>query len=243
MSTWMVLRTRRCRSRNARRRQGAGRAGGFCRWSFGKPAVVGGRCRFHTAASARSEREIIKPMMTMKKNVLALLLDETPLTKAILSRAFKKTDYEVLWTANVNEALEALVRQRVDLLLVDLNRPLRKEWEIFERLIARNHGVPMLILTDHKSAYEEAAAEHVGAVLQKPFSSSVLVHTVTTLLDPPSSGVEPLPIGRRTFPRRRPGRTIFASSCTSATRRRSTCRCRSVTGGSTNETRTAPFTR
>jgi DNA-binding response OmpR family regulator len=128
-------------------------------------------------------------MTNMKKNVLALLLDETPLSKAILSRTFEQTGYEFLWTADVNEALEALVRQRVDLLLVDLNRPLRNEWEMFERLIARNHGVPILLLTEHKSAYEEAAAEHVGAVLQKPFSSTELMQAAASLLGPPSPGV------------------------------------------------------
>ena len=60
MSTTMVLRTELRRSRNARERQGTGRNGKRCRWSFDKPVIVGWRCRFRKAAPAQSKREQFK---------------------------------------------------------------------------------------------------------------------------------------------------------------------------------------
>ncbi|HXT40800.1 MAG TPA: hypothetical protein VN887_12375, partial [Candidatus Angelobacter sp.] len=61
----------------------------------------------------------------MKRKVLAVLVNVTPLTRAIISRAFKPTDFEVFWTANLSEAVEVSTRHHVDLLLLDLNQPLR----------------------------------------------------------------------------------------------------------------------
>jgi len=123
----------------------------------------------------------------MKQTVLALMLDVTPLTRAIISRAFKPAELEVLWTANVPEVVEASTRQRVDLLLLDLNQPLHKGWGIIERLIAHNRGAPVVILTEYKSQYEEALAGQAGAVLQKPFRVAALMHAVNVLLAKPLS--------------------------------------------------------
>src|SRR6266516_1465280 len=55
-----VLRTEKRRSRNARGRQGTGRNGERCRWSFGKPVVVGWRCLFRAAAATQSKREKVQ---------------------------------------------------------------------------------------------------------------------------------------------------------------------------------------
>jgi DNA-binding response OmpR family regulator len=134
--------------------------------------------------------EKLKTPMTMKKNVLALLLDVTPLTKATLSRAFEPPDFEVAWTSNVNDALKALARHRFDLLLLDLNQPLRTAWGIFERLITLSRA-PVVLLTEHKSHYEDAIANRGGVVLQKPFSADVLRHNVYDLLDLPSAAIAP----------------------------------------------------
>ena len=59
--------------------------------------------------------------MTMKKTVLALLLDATPLTRAVISRAFKPADFDVMWAANVPDAMDLSTRHHVDLLLLDLD--------------------------------------------------------------------------------------------------------------------------
>jgi len=129
--------------------------------------------------------------MMMKKNVLVLLLDVPPLTKATLNRAFEPPDFEITWTSNVTDACEALSRQRFDLLLLDLNRPLRTAWGILERLIPLSHHVPIALLTEQKSHYEEVIAKRGGVVLQKPFSAGVLRHTVSDLLDLPSAALAP----------------------------------------------------
>ncbi len=124
----------------------------------------------------------------MKKTVLALLMDVTPLTRAIIGRAFKPTDFEVLWTTSASEAAEASMRYHIDLVLLDLNQPSSTVWKIYTRLTVLNRGTPVVILTEHKAATEEAVADERVAVLKKPFSMVALIQTINTLLGKPSSG-------------------------------------------------------
>jgi DNA-binding response OmpR family regulator len=129
----------------------------------------------------------------MKKTVLALLIDPTPLARAVISRAFDPTDFEVFWTTNLSEAVETSTRHHVDLMLLDLSQPSHTGRGTFERLTALNRGAPVIILTEQKSAYEEAVADRAGAVLQKPFSVAACVQTINTLLGKASSGAAPPP--------------------------------------------------
>lgn len=123
----------------------------------------------------------------MKKTVLALWVGVTPLTKATISRAFKPNDFEILWAGNESEAVKASTRHHFDLLLLELNQPLRAGRGIVERLRTLNAGVPVVILTEYKSAYEEAVADQAGAVLQKPFNVAALAHAINGLLGNSSS--------------------------------------------------------
>jgi len=183
----MVLQKRCHRSRNVRGRQGAGLAYMFCRWNSGKAAVVGGCCRFHATASSRGKGRKLNPVKTRKTNILVLLPDESPHSQATLSRTFNSADCEILWVADVNEALDAIMQHCFDLLVLDLNRPLRSGWGIFERLTTLNRGVPVVLLTDQRAAHEESAATQVGAVVQKAFSAVELKQSVVRLLHQPTT--------------------------------------------------------
>jgi len=121
----------------------------------------------------------------MKKKVLALLMGVAPATRATISRAFEPADFDVLWAADVSEAVALSTRHHVDLLLLDLSQPLRTGRDIFERLKTMNVGVPVVILTEHKSGYEAAVAHQPGVVFQKPFSVVALAHAVRSLLGMP----------------------------------------------------------
>ena len=127
----------------------------------------------------------------MKSTVLALVMDVSTVTRSIISRAFNPADWEVLWTTDLSEALAASTRHHVDLLLLDLNQPPRSGRAIVERLTSLHRGTPLVILTDHKAAYEETVADQARAVLQKPFSVASLVQSINTLLAKPAFDAAP----------------------------------------------------
>jgi len=122
----------------------------------------------------------------MKKTVLALMMNTDSLPRTVLNRALGAANYGVVWAATPQEAIEASNRCHVDLVLLDLNQPLRQGWDIFERVTAHNPTVPVVILTERRTEFEEAAASQVGALLAKPFSAASLVHIVNVLLGLPA---------------------------------------------------------
>jgi DNA-binding response OmpR family regulator len=79
-------------------------------------------------------------------------------------------------------------RHHIDLLLLDLSQPLRTGSKIFERLRTLHTHVPVVTLTEHKAAYEQAVADRPCVVLQKPFDVAALTHAVHSLLGMPSPG-------------------------------------------------------
>ena len=48
-----------------------------------------------------------------------------------------------------------------------------------------NQDTPVVLLTEHKSAYDVAIANQTGAVLQKPFRVAALAHAARSLLTMP----------------------------------------------------------
>lgn len=124
----------------------------------------------------------------MKKNVLALILEATPQMRETVRGSFATPEFEVLSAANESQATDISARHRIDLLLLDLNRPLRAGWGILERLKRLNAGVPVVFLAEDQSPYEEAVGRHAGAVLQKPIRPAELAQTARRLLGMPAPG-------------------------------------------------------
>ena len=126
-------------------------------------------------------------------------MDLTPLTQATLRRAFEPADFEVLWTAKVPAAVEALTQDHMDLLLLDFNRPLTAAWDTFHRLTALSPGARVVLLTERKTVFEVAVAEKMGALLEKPFSAAALALTISVLLGRPSASVASTKTASRTI--------------------------------------------
>jgi DNA-binding response OmpR family regulator len=114
-----------------------------------------------------------------KRTVLALLLETNGLVRLKLSHALEQEHFEVLWTATTQEAVAAYNRRHVDLLLLDLNQPLKVGWDIFEPVSALNPALPIVMVTEKKTELEQSVAERVGTRLEKPFSLPALTPTQT----------------------------------------------------------------
>jgi CheY-like chemotaxis protein len=121
-----------------------------------------------------------------KGTVLTLLVEANGLVRFKLTGALEQEGYGVLWASTVEEAVKAYERYHIDLLLLDFNRPLKEECDVFERLSALNCAMPIVILTRHKSEFDQAMAERVGAILQKPIRVCSLIHTMNMLLGRPA---------------------------------------------------------
>ena len=117
--------------------------------------------------------------------MLALLVEANGLVRLKLDRALEQEHFEVLWTTTTQEAVAVYNRRHIDLLLLDLNQPLKVGWEIFEPLGALNPALPIVMVTEKKTELEQTVAQRVGARLEKPFSLPALIQAMHLLLGQP----------------------------------------------------------
>lgn len=115
-----------------------------------------------------------------------LLVDDDPAIRQILHRLLGEEDYSVLTAANGVEALELDKAIRFDLVLLDLNMPMKDGWETFKQLSIRHPPLPIILITARPNQFFPALASGVGALLEKPLDFVKLFHTIRSLLEEPA---------------------------------------------------------
>src|SRR5690349_10678681 len=107
------------------------------------------------------------PRLRLMKPKL-LLVDDDPTVREMIGRVLIETGYLVLLAANGQEALSLAAATEVDLVLLDLNMPVKNGWDTFERLTNENPVLPIIIITARPNQLFPALASGVGALIEKP---------------------------------------------------------------------------
>jgi len=121
---------------------------------------------------------------TAKRKIL--LVDDDPGIRQILVRLLAEEDFIVLTAANGLEALALSGSAKFDLVLLDLNMPVKNGWETFEQLSAKDPLMPIILITARPNQFFPAMASGVGALLEKPLDFTKLFFTLHNLLDGPA---------------------------------------------------------
>lgn len=135
-------------------------------------------------------------MTTKQKARRILLVDDDPAVRSALAQVLAEEGYTVICGANGEEALRA-ADNAIDLVLLDLNMPVRNGWDTFERLTAQHPLVPVIIITARPNQLFTALSAGVGALMEKPLDFPVLLETIRDLLEEPD-GVRLARIAGRT---------------------------------------------
>lgn len=116
-----------------------------------------------------------------------LVADDDASVRESLRKVLHSEGYEVVSAVNGAEAVELFRREqdRIDLLLVDLNMPLKNGWATLDRLIEVNPSLPVLIVTGQPNQYELAEAAGVSALVEKPIDVPALLQLIKELLPEP----------------------------------------------------------
>jgi signal transduction histidine kinase len=142
----------------------------------------------HNTGDTVAERELIGPGYDSvgERRALVLLADDNADMRAYVSRLLE-TRYAVLAVADGQAALEAIRRQRPDLVLSDVMMPRLDGFGLLRALRedARLRDIPVVLLSAR--AGEEAKVEGLGAgaddYLTKPFNARELLARVATNLE------------------------------------------------------------
>jgi CheY-like chemotaxis protein len=112
-----------------------------------------------------------------------LLVDDDPAIRQILLHLLEEEGYLALTASNGVEALELANATKFDLVLLDLNMPLKDGWETFEQLSRKNPLLPIILITARPNQFFHALASGVGALLEKPLDFVKLFQTIRNLME------------------------------------------------------------
>jgi DNA-binding NtrC family response regulator len=121
---------------------------------------------------------------TQSKRIL--IVDDEPLITEVLSEHFKG-DYEVETALNGTEALTAILRQRPDIVLLDINMPRMNGVEVLRDIKQIDQTIAVIMVTANEQIALAAESLKSGAFgyVPKPFDFRYLDHMVAAIFDAP----------------------------------------------------------
>jgi twitching motility two-component system response regulator PilG len=121
----------------------------------------------------------------MPKKKILVVEDEESLLK-LESILLTSRGYEVRGVPNGQAALDAIVEERPDLVLLDIMLPEIDGFEVCRRIKSdpATRDIPVVMLTAKKTRDDMARGEKVGAdwYITKPFKSAMVIETIQRFL-------------------------------------------------------------
>ena len=113
-----------------------------------------------------------------------LLVEDDPLLGDGIQIGLKQDGYNVDWFTDGGKATSALQSDHYDLLLLDLNLPVKSGLEVLKETRSKHIDLPVLILTAHDSVEDRIRGLDCGAddYLGKPFDLDELSARIRALL-------------------------------------------------------------
>ena len=111
-----------------------------------------------------------------------LLVDDDPTVRDSLNDVLLSEGYWVIPAENGQQALDLANKSSVDLVLLDLNMPVKNGWDTFEQLSREHPLIPVIIATARPNQLFTALGAGVGALLEKPMDITTLLRTMKELL-------------------------------------------------------------
>lgn len=120
--------------------------------------------------------------------VSVLVVDDDEDLRLLCQLRLKKGGFRITEAANGREALDAVRRDRPDLILLDLMMPVMDGWECLSALKAdpTSRDIPVFIVTgkDQREDQERAFASGAEAFIRKPFDAAALIASIHDRLAP-----------------------------------------------------------
>jgi DNA-binding response OmpR family regulator len=117
-----------------------------------------------------------------------LIVDDEPDVLKMIAFRVKKAGYEIATAFDGEKALEAVSKDRPDLILLDLRLPRIDGWEVCRRLKAdeKFSSIPIVILSASVSSLNSDKTKELEAedYLLKPFEPVVLLEKIKNLIGP-----------------------------------------------------------
>ena len=145
------------------------------------------------------QEPVVRPSPgTARSGKRILLVDDDPTVRDSLNDVLVARGYVVIPAENGVQALYLANQMTVNLVLLDLNMPAKNGWETFERLIAGNPLIPIIIITARPNQVFTALSAGAAALLEKPMDISMLLEAIEKLLAETSEQRRARSVGKKT---------------------------------------------
>jgi DNA-binding NtrC family response regulator len=114
-----------------------------------------------------------------------LFVDDEPAIRLILQDILERLGHEAIGASNVPEAIAALAREEIDLVISDYKLPGLSGLELLELLRDQGLDIPLIIVTGYATIEHAVAAIKAGAAdyITKPIQSEALEHALAQALE------------------------------------------------------------
>ncbi|TET43677.1 response regulator [Candidatus Aerophobetes bacterium] len=118
-----------------------------------------------------------------------VLAEDEPQIAKLVEFKLKKEGYQVTWKENGEEALEAIKRERPDLILLDIMMPVMDGYEVLRQIKEdeKLRDIPVIMLTARAQERDVVKGIDSGAedYITKPFHPAELLVRVKRILGKP----------------------------------------------------------
>lgn len=132
-------------------------------------------------------REVLDTNTFCSLNGTILVVDDNRVNRQILSQLLKKSDYQVKTAENGKEALELIVHQQFDIILLDILMPEIDGFQVLKQLKASPHyrHIPVLVISGLEDIDNIVRSIEMGAedYLLKPFNPAILKARISACLE------------------------------------------------------------
>lgn len=119
-------------------------------------------------------------------NKKVMIVDDEPFVREIVRVKLRQFGIDVIEGATGPEALEKALRDKPDLILLDIMMPKMSGFEVCEKLKSHPEtaNIPILMLTARGEQTDKEKGERVGALdyIVKPFSPQKLAEKVMSII-------------------------------------------------------------
>src|SRR5882762_6770564 len=123
--------------------------------------------------------------MEICMNKTILLVDDDISVRHSIAHLLAGEGLRVVSAANGAEALGTMHKEAIDLVLLDLNLPVKNGWETFQQMSVEFPLVPIRTITARSNQLFQALASGAGALMEKPLDFSKLLRTIRDLIAEP----------------------------------------------------------
>src|ERR1700690_1590515 len=122
----------------------------------------------------------------IKSEPVILCVDNSQIILTVLEAILVPSGYEVILSENSETALDIISRQKIDLVLLNVNMPGLSGFEVCKRIKEdkRYQNIPVMLMTSLTSKEEHIKGIEAGAadLISKPFDQTELLNRISVLL-------------------------------------------------------------